>query len=347
MKICMVVEDIYPLIKYGESADLVNGRALHLRNLAEALCDHGHEISFVTMDYGQGIEETLNGFKIYRCYGPEEGGPGLRFFTIKAPGISKAMINSNADIYMFMCAEGLAGIVAGNCKKMKRRFIFYGGHDKDFELNGWNMNMRDRYLFKKALADADIILCQNTYPMKKDKLSYRADGVILWIANYSRVKRPELFVELAKQIDDDFVMIGGRQPGMSEKEYKEINASARSNNVNVMGALSLKEAEEYISRAKVLVNTSESEGLSNTFLQAWRKGIPVVSFVDPDGMIQKNSLGEVVSDMESLEKAVETLKNGITPEHSAAIKTFFDNTFSGEIIAERFNDIIKEYGFMP
>jgi glycosyltransferase involved in cell wall biosynthesis len=134
---------------------------------------------------------------------------------------------------------------------------------------------------------------------------------------------------------------------MSEKEYKEINASARSNNVNVMGALSLKEAEEYISRAKVLVNTSESEGLSNTFLQAWRKGIPVVSFVDPDGMIQKNSLGEVVSDMESLEKAVETLKNGITPEHSAAIKTFFDNTFSGEIIAERFNDIIKEYGFMP
>jgi glycosyltransferase involved in cell wall biosynthesis len=57
----------------------------------------------------------------------------------------------------------------------------------------------------------------------------------------------------------------------------------------------------------VFVNTSEIEGFPNTFLQAWVRGIPVVSFFDPDGVIQREGLGRTVASVEEMAAAVHRL----------------------------------------
>ncbi|MFH1305122.1 MAG: glycosyltransferase [Candidatus Omnitrophota bacterium] len=121
-----------------------------------------------------------------------------------------------------------------------------------------------------------------------------------------------------------------------------INTAAESTGIKVFGPRGYDETDRLISGAKLLVSTAEFEGISNTFLQAWRRGIPVVSFVDPDEIIAKNDLGIVVKSFEDLVTAVERLRKGISDDDSRKIKEFFDRTFTTEIIARRFDELVRD-----
>jgi len=60
-------------------------------------------------------------------------------------------------------------------------------------------------------------------------------------------------------------------------------------------------------RARVFVNTSEIEGFPNTFLQAWVRGVPVISFLDPDGVIRREGLGHAVGSLDEMARAAQLL----------------------------------------
>ncbi len=64
---------------------------------------------------------------------------------------------------------------------------------------------------------------------------------------------------------------------------------------------------EILARAHVLVNTSLYEGFANTFIQAWLRGVPVVSLhVDPDGVMAREDIGVRAGSEERLMQAVRT-----------------------------------------
>ena len=64
-------------------------------------------------------------------------------------------------------------------------------------------------------------------------------------------------------------------------------AAARLPNVTMPGAVRYTDSGALVRpRASIFLNTSSIEGFPNTFLQAWIRGVPVVSFFDPDGLIQ-------------------------------------------------------------
>jgi len=359
MKICFVVEDIYPVINPSIGDFEVNGRAIHFKHIGDGLLEQGYEVSFVTMDYGQSEVEDVNGFKVYKTYSQNEGLPGLRFITVKIPRILNALKKADADVYFFMCAEALGGIVGWFCKRNNKKFIYCGGVDKDFNGNEWGMNFRDYKLFTYGLNAADLVLCQNTYqsstlekhhgrngvvlynPMRAASRTYDPEGDIVWIGNYRPQKRAEIYIELSKRVDDRFLMIGGPSGKYPREKYDEINSMATNSNIKILGSRSYDETDKILSRAKLLVNTSGFEGISNTFLQAWRRGIPVVSFVDPDNMIKDNDLGIVGMDMDTMVEAVKKMGAGISEEHSVRIKEYFDKTFETSIIISELDRIVK------
>ena len=59
-----------------------------------------------------------------------------------------------------------------------------------------------------------------------------------------------------------------------------------------MDRVPFAQIEAYYRRAVALVNTSEVEGFPNSFLQAGKYGVPVLSLqVDPDGMLGRHHCG--------------------------------------------------------
>jgi glycosyltransferase involved in cell wall biosynthesis len=86
-------------------------------------------------------------------------------------------------------------------------------------------------------------------------------------------------------------MAGGPLPG-EEALFREVNRAAASRtNVHFHGGLSYWDANALYGRARVFVNTSDIEGFPNSYLQAWIRGVPVVTFVDPDSVIEREGLG--------------------------------------------------------
>lgn len=148
----------------------------------------------------------------------------------------------------------------------------------------------------------EAVLFYNLVPLPKETLEKDNVFTVVWVANFKRVKRPELFVELSKRFVDErgirFIMIG-RSGGFPVKD---------TDNLKYIGEQTNDEVDKILASAHVLVNTSEYEGFSNTFIQAWLRKTVVCSMkADPDSLLQKG-LGVFCNDsIDDLEKAIRDL----------------------------------------
>jgi glycosyltransferase involved in cell wall biosynthesis len=138
-------------------------------------------------------------------------------------------------------------------------------------------------------------------PMKRSVLADDEGGYALWVSTIRKLKRPELFLDLAQALPDlEFRMIGGPDDGELAL-FRSTKARASTiKNVKFFGFVPFLQTEEQFDRAILFVNTSDSEGFPNTFLQAWARGIPTVSFVDAGAHLNGQPIGLRVSSLEEM-----------------------------------------------
>jgi glycosyltransferase involved in cell wall biosynthesis len=220
---------------------------------------------------------------------------------------------------------------------------------------------RDRWLFRFGLRRADAIIVQTGVQRDLLKANYGRDAdlipnfmdaeprelpeadrtQVLWVGRLRPNKRPLLFIELAKSLPTvRFTMIGPRTPGDAAL-YDTVEAAAAAvPNLDFTGFQPFEQVEKQFDRCRVLVSTSEMEGFPNVFLQAMRRGIPIVSFVDPDGMLAAGGLGRVVADEAELREAVLTLgQGGLAP--AAPIRSYYARQFSPGSVSEKYRTLLQ------
>lgn len=311
MKICFVGFDNLPALAPQYARHLIGGESVQQTLLARALARRGHDVSMVVGDYGQPDGERWEGIRVFKAYRFDAGLKGLRFIHPRMTGMWSALARAAADLYYTSCADMLPGLLALYCRRFGKRFVFRCASDTDCDKSRLLVQYaRDRWLYEYGLRRADAILVQSALQAQTLARSYglagRVAGMlveapssplapdidVLWVANIRRLKRPDRILELADALPDAKIHMAGGPSRGEEALFGEVSqAAAGRTNVRFHGQLSYWDANALYGRARVLVNTSDIEGFPNSYLQAWIRGVPVVTFIDPDSVTEREGLG--------------------------------------------------------
>jgi glycosyltransferase involved in cell wall biosynthesis len=327
MSLCLVGLDNLSVLAPEFREHAVGGESVQQTLLARALARHGHEVSMVTADHGQADGAICGRIRVYKAYRPGAGVPLLRFLHPRWTGLWSALARADAQLYYTSCAGMHLGLLALYCAQHGRRLVFRCASDSDCDPAHLLIRYaRDRWLYRYGLRRADAILVQNAAQaaslrrhfgltgrpagmlVEPAPVSAARDIDVLWVGNIRHVKRPDRLLALAAQLPEALIHMAGGPVADEAALYERVRRGAASHpNLTFHGHLSYWDANRLYGRARLLVNTSDLEGFPNAYLQAWIRGVPVVTYNDPDGVIRRHGLGEVVASAAAMQDATRRL----------------------------------------
>jgi glycosyltransferase involved in cell wall biosynthesis len=327
--VCFVAPTTYPVLAGERRLKVAGGAEVQQALLATGLAARGHTVSMISLDYGQREGEVVRGVRLLKMHAPDAGVPVLRYLHPRLSSLWRAMRRADADLYYQRTSGALTGFVAAFALRHGRASVFAGAHDADFqpELSLIRYG-RDRAVYRWGLRHVDRVIVQTQRQQALCRLHFGReslridschahegrpaahDGVVLWVATAKSHKRPHLFLELAAALPQyRFRLVGGPAEGREERHYFEElgRRAAQLPNVEQTGFVPVADVEQHFDGAAVFVNTSVGEGFPNTFLQAWSRGMPTVSFFDPQVECDGRPVGMVVPDLETMRAQVDRL----------------------------------------
>jgi glycosyltransferase involved in cell wall biosynthesis len=324
MKICIIGLDSLPVLAPDIGGQCNGGEQVQQTLLAKAFSRHHHDVSMVVYDYGQDDLATWHGITTYKTHRESAGIPVLRFIYPRWTALWAALRRVNADVYYTSCAGMHLGLLAMFCMRHGGKVVFRVAHDFDCDPKNLLIQYwRDKKLYEFGLRHADGILVQTGQQQRAMLDNYGLPSVIaemlvdspqqkverkldvLWVNNLRQFKRPDLFLALARKLPQlTFHMVGGPQPGFGELFESIRSDAADIPNLTFYGSVPYHQMDEKYASARVFVNTSDSEGFPNSYLQAWIRGTPVVAFFDPDAVIQSEGLGRAVFNLDEMASVV-------------------------------------------
>jgi glycosyltransferase involved in cell wall biosynthesis len=356
--VCFVAPYAWPVLSRDRRIAVVGGAEVQQSVLARLFAAHGYRVSMISLDYGQAEGAQVDGVTVHKAFAPQAGMPLLRFVHPRLTSMWRALAAVDADIYYYRSSAMWLGVLTEFCRRHGKRSAYAGASDMDFvpDAGGQLRYARDRWLFRRGLAQVDRIVAQNeaqrlsclaTHAREAvvipscyalpEKHEMKNPNLILWVGMIHENKRPELFVELAARMPQlRFAMIGGPRPGANAAHFERVRAAAAQlPNLQFKGFLPLEEVERWFDRARLLVNTSAYEGMPNTFLQAWARGVPTVATVDVGAPVQRTAEG-----IDALvREAGNALRDGALGERCRA---YFERTHSPAAALECYARLFEE-----
>ena len=305
VKVCFVSPKAYPLFN-PDCKGVFGGAEVDLYLLGTELAkDQNFRVTCITADYGQPAEEIRENVTIIRSL-------DLKRNALEgALRIWRALKKTDADLYMLKTASPGVPLVASFCKLHRRVFIYRTAHQNECDGTYLKQHPILGRMFTRALRQADMVFAQNQSDAGNLKSLHGIDSlavpnahrlpdlieepdrdVILWVARSVAFKQPRKFLDLAKRFPDEkFVMVC--QQATEDSNYDVLkDRAAEISNVEFIERVGFHEVGRYFQRAKVFVNTSDSEGFPNTFIEACKCATAILSLnVDPDDFLTRYSCG--------------------------------------------------------
>lgn len=313
MKILFMSLGAYPL--FNRSCRASHGGAeVQLYHLAGELArDDGITVYFIVGDFGQAALEVYDNVNVIRGY-PWimsnvrylRGLFGWTRLFVRLAGISP-------DICVQRAAGTETGLLALYCRLFSKKFVYMAAHVMD--CSGQYIKSRGvpGSIFGYGLKKASLVLAQNEEQQRLLRDNYNIEsrtvksgylipdeptspdskkGYALWVARLDDFKRPELFIRLAREFEDEnFVMIAPLS-GDAKYDADIEQSAAERGNIRFIPGVPFDKVDRYFEEARLFVNTSTGEGFPNTFIQAAMYSTPILSLsVDPDGILEKENLG--------------------------------------------------------
>jgi glycosyltransferase involved in cell wall biosynthesis len=327
--ICIVAHFAWGALAGGTQGH-IGGVERQVSQLARWLGGRGHRVTVVTWDEGQADGIEVDGVRVLTLCRRTDGVPGLRFFHPRWTSLARALARADADVYYQNCGEYVTGQVALWSRLHRRAFVYSVAADADCDPRLPLMTTRRErllYRFGVRLADRIIVQTRTQQRMLRDGFDRDSDRIpmpciapgdpalppagpeakrVLWIGRIAPEKRPDQLLVLAAACPDLAFDLVGPQDGSGYA--RQTIAKARTlPNVFVHGPAPREAVSAFYRRASALCCTSDGEGFPNTFLEAWSHGVPVVSTVDPDGLLAGLGLGVAAREMSGLVTGLKAL----------------------------------------
>lgn len=304
MKICFIAPKAYPLFN-PQVEEVFGGAEVDLYFLATELAkDKSFQVFFMVADYGQPEQEIRENVTLVK---------GVNFrknALVGARQIWKVCRTIPADIYFAKTVSLGIPLISFFCQLRRKYFIFRTANDQ--ECNGVYVQKHPilARFYLQAIRNAAAVFTQNitdqenlykttgvhSFAISNGKrlqpVSFENRKAILWVGRSDAIKRPDLFVKLAQELPNyPFTMIC--QKATYDVGYEELLSQASQvRNLQFIKRVPFQEIDRYFAQAAVFVNTSDSEGFPNTFIQACQCGTPILSLrVNPDDFLNRYQCG--------------------------------------------------------
>ncbi|MBL7215324.1 MAG: glycosyltransferase family 4 protein [Phycisphaerae bacterium] len=352
--VCFFSLRAYPLFNPTVKATF-GGAEVDLYLIATELAkDDRFDVQFVVGDYGQPEIEQREGVTLIKSLDVNKN------MILQGGKIWKALRQADSDIYMHEACSLGTTLVAWFCKVKKRSFVYRTAHTD--ETHGvYFKRFPVRGLFVKwAFKNTTFLITQNDEDVQSLLSTLRLpsivirngcrispalpakNGSILWVARSLPVKRPDLFLELAKQFPEQpFIMVCPQ--GVGDTQYEQLRQQADTiDNLQFLDYVAFHKIDAYFEQAGIFVCTSDSEGFPNTFVQSCKAATAILSLnVNPDNFLDTYHCGFCADGDWNL--FVDTLRRWLqtdTPEQLGRngqdyIKTHHDLS----VIIEQYKDV--------
>lgn len=363
LHICIVSGTVHSFFG-SERKDATGGAERQLSMLARGLSDRDLNVSIATLEHGP-EHRTVDGIDLYHVIPDTRG---LVRAPYKAVKTLQALRRIDADVYLVRGNELLCMVAATHAQTSGAAFVHAIANDADVDpdhLKEWGAI---RYPYRWALQSANHVVAQtesqrilladhhgidatripNGYdlPPESELVTHVDRDHVLWVGSMDpEQKRPELFLDLARDLSDvQFRMIG--PPAMDDPDhYEEIQTrTQRIPNLKFLGFVDPDEIHEHYRTAIALVNTSAYEGFPNTFLEAWRYATPVVSLkYTLDGVLDDEPVGIHAGSTTGLVEAVEALvtDEALREQLGTGGRSYIAENYTFEQLLDEYERVLK------
>lgn len=298
------------------------------------------------------------------------GPPRLRRRSRETWHLWRALARADAEVYVVRMGSAALGAAGLFCRLRRRKLVYATANDMDLTM-GYLVGSRARVLAYQVgvrLADAVVVQTEAQVRLAREELG-RVRGLVtipsfgeapvdtgagpeafVWIGRLVTEKRPLEYLALAEALPDArFRMIGWETQQTPPELAAEVRERAAGiPNLELLPSQPRERALELICRAVAVVSVSEAEGegMPNAFLEAWARGVPVLTLdFDPDGRVRAHGLGVAAGgSREALVEGARRLweERDRRDDLARRVRDYVAATHAPEAVAARWLDLVRD-----